>query len=394
MPGIRLRMPSSQTASTPPSGSDSTPPMPTMSADSQSTSATTRRREKPSARSAAISPSRWFTDTVSSTVMSSSANDSGHRRQHRRDLAEVGEAALLDAADHLLVGERLRSGAERGDRGRGGGRCRRWTSPGSCWPTARSSSPQARARLSAMRRRLRRLGGVEREVGDAGHAKRDRRERSSSAAHDARTSSDVARLDAEQSGRRLADHDLRAARPALSPKADRSRGGSSRDACRCRRRPGTRPSVRVPRRSRLALGDPERQRRSDRGQRGDASGGRGRVGHQRSGARPVGGADADVEAGAVEQIAHRDDEAVRQQQHVEEQRADGGDAEHAERRRAPAGARGCATRRPMARRALEPRVIGGRAAARCAGAAPTTRRRSPPRRAARRSPGRARPRRA
>ena len=43
------------------------------------------------------------------------------------------------------------------------------------------------------------------------------------------------------------------------------------------------------------------------------------------------GRDADVEAGAVEQIAHRDDQPVRQQQHVEEQRADGGDAEDAER---------------------------------------------------------------
>ncbi len=47
-----------------------------MSIDSHRTSATTRPRENPSARSAAISPSRWFTDTVSSTVMSSSANAS------------------------------------------------------------------------------------------------------------------------------------------------------------------------------------------------------------------------------------------------------------------------------------------------------------------------------
>jgi len=44
-----------------------------MSPDSHTTSAITRRREKPSARSAAISPSRWFTETVSRTVMSSSA---------------------------------------------------------------------------------------------------------------------------------------------------------------------------------------------------------------------------------------------------------------------------------------------------------------------------------
>jgi len=47
-----------------------------ISTDSHSTSATTRVRENPSARSAAISPSRWLTETVSSTVMRSSANPS------------------------------------------------------------------------------------------------------------------------------------------------------------------------------------------------------------------------------------------------------------------------------------------------------------------------------
>ena len=78
--------------------------MPTMSTDSHSTSATTRPREKPSARSAAISPSRWFTDTVSSTVMSSSANASVTVGQHGRDLPEVGEAGALQPAEHLLVG--------------------------------------------------------------------------------------------------------------------------------------------------------------------------------------------------------------------------------------------------------------------------------------------------
>ena len=49
--------------------------MPTSSADSQSTSAAMRRRENPIARRAAISPRRWFTDTVSSTVISTMPND-------------------------------------------------------------------------------------------------------------------------------------------------------------------------------------------------------------------------------------------------------------------------------------------------------------------------------
>jgi hypothetical protein len=47
-----------------------------MSADSARTSETMRRREKPSARSAAIWPSRWLIDTVSRTEINSTANDS------------------------------------------------------------------------------------------------------------------------------------------------------------------------------------------------------------------------------------------------------------------------------------------------------------------------------
>ena len=41
-----------------------------------STPATTRARDSPSARSAAISPSRWFTDTVSSTAISRNPKNS------------------------------------------------------------------------------------------------------------------------------------------------------------------------------------------------------------------------------------------------------------------------------------------------------------------------------
>ena len=48
--------------------------------------------------------------------------------------------------------------------------------------------------------------------------------------------------------------------------------------------------------------------------------------------RQLAGGDANVPAGSLEEIAHRDDEPLRQQEHVEEQRADRGDAEHAERR--------------------------------------------------------------
>ena len=44
------------------------------------------------------------------------------------------------------------------------------------------------------------------------------------------------------------------------------------------------------------------------------------------------GGDAHIEAGSLEQAAHRDDQTLREQQHVEEQRAHRRDAEHAKRR--------------------------------------------------------------
>ena len=58
----------------------------------------------------------------------------------------------------------------------------------------------------------------------------------------------------------------------------------------------------------------------------------GRVVNTRPGEeRRVGGQDADVESGAVEQIAERQHEPARQEQHVEQQRADRGDAEDCQR---------------------------------------------------------------
>src|SRR6185436_2178087 len=75
-PGIPRRMRSRTTASAPPSGSAAAPPTPTSSADSHSRFAAIRRRGKPSARSAATSPRRWFTDIVNSVATSRNANTS------------------------------------------------------------------------------------------------------------------------------------------------------------------------------------------------------------------------------------------------------------------------------------------------------------------------------
>ena len=48
--------------------------------------------------------------------------------------------------------------------------------------------------------------------------------------------------------------------------------------------------------------------------------------------RRLSGGHAHVVADLPEQAAHRDDQAAREQQHVEEQRAGGGDARHAQNR--------------------------------------------------------------
>src|SRR5262249_42491644 len=57
------------------------------------------------------------------------------------------------------------------------------------------------------------------------------------------------------------------------------------------------------------------------------------VWHTRSAdAHTVGRKNPHVEPGAVEQLAKRDRETAREEQHVEQQRADGGDAEDADQR--------------------------------------------------------------
>ena len=72
-------------------------------------------------------------------------------------------------------------------------------------------------------------------------------------------------------------------------------------------------------------------RRADGRQLGNLRGSGRAVGDVRFAGNRVGRGDADVEAGAVEQVPHRGHEPLRQQQHVEEQRAHGRHAEDAER---------------------------------------------------------------
>ena len=168
--------------------------MPTISADSESTSATTRAREKPSARSAAISPRRWLTETVSSTVISSSAKRHGDSRQHGRDLPEVGEAALLDASEQLVVGRRAQIGTQpresrrpsrRGSPSRrpGSGRPRRWRCRRTRLSSVSSGPPIAGSSLSSNGNSAmpataqRRTAAALRGPRDARDAQRERRAR-------------------------------------------------------------------------------------------------------------------------------------------------------------------------------------------------------------------------
>ena len=156
-----------------------TPPTPTSSADSHSSVAAMRRRGRPSARSAATCPSRWFTDTVSSVATSRNANAERDRRQHERDLAEVGEAVLVQL--------RRRSARSKT-------RARRGAAPGSprrprpnrlgsrrdqhdirlVVTSGRPRSIEARSVVTATGRSRRRL---ERELGDAHDAQRHGRQR-------------------------------------------------------------------------------------------------------------------------------------------------------------------------------------------------------------------------
>ena len=66
-----------------------------------------RCRGTPSARSAATWPSRWFTDTVSKRRHEQEREPERDRREHERDLTEVGEPVLVEPLHDLLVRERV-----------------------------------------------------------------------------------------------------------------------------------------------------------------------------------------------------------------------------------------------------------------------------------------------
>ena len=86
MSGMPRRIASSQRARASPSGRESSAAArPPAARTAHNTSATTRRRVKPSARSAAISPKRWFTETVSRTVM---------RRKPKKSVTELSTVEI------------------------------------------------------------------------------------------------------------------------------------------------------------------------------------------------------------------------------------------------------------------------------------------------------------
>ena len=312
--------------------------MPTISADSHSTSATTR---------AAREAERAQGGDLAEPLVHRHGQQHGDeqqrerqrdRRQHGRDLPEVGEAGPLQAADHLLVGH----GAQVGPHAAHGRRRRvhvaRRRAPASASASSAALPPHARVER---RHRAADHVLVERAKGNsampttcsapAAAISRSRDGSARAAAGDRRSAR------RRSVGERLVDHHFVRRRRRRGPRSTVHGCGPSpphrleADAIGPTSSLGPRP---------CAGGRTSRRRRSEWPARAPTSG---------SAAKAAATADASAmrrpprgsspvavtrmsKPGAVEQVAHRDDQAVRQQQHVEEQRADGGHAEDAERR--------------------------------------------------------------
>ena len=135
------------------------------------------------------------------------------------------------------------------------------------------------------------------------------------------------RLDAKRAGRVVVDDDFALARD-VTPAEDRP--GSERLAARAKERGSELGTVRLL--DGRILGS-HRHDRADRWQGRDARGDGGGIENVGTATgKLIGGRDPDFEPHSVEQVTHRDDEPLREQEHVEQQRADCCDAEDAERR--------------------------------------------------------------
>ena len=156
------------------------------------------------------------------------------------------------------------------------------------------------------------------EIGDARRAQGDR----------------AARFEHELGCDAFIDHEF-VRGVGISSAKDRPRGP---EPCTCRirrscRNPLERRSERQARRPvNLCTCRSNDQHRLHRGQRRYGFGSLERMRHAQAAAGKIAGADPNVPPATVEQVLHRHDEAARQHQHVEEQRANGRDTKNAKRR--------------------------------------------------------------
>ncbi len=254
------------------------------------------------------------------------------RRKDQRDLAEVREAVAIELLDHLVVGVHRQAGARALNRRDGGG--------GARVRTRRGENQIRVARAIFARRAMERLqrrrdavvaGAAEREPADAGDAARDRRHRGPHARRLRVDAHLVARRDAERGGERPADdHRARLAGGAIEIDAADDRpdaGGGAADADERHRRRGRA----------AARGNPRRQDAHERDlldfrQPAHQAGNRGRIGNRHPQRHAAAADDADVVPGALEEIRERKEQPAGEEEHVEEERADDGDARDGEER--------------------------------------------------------------
>ena len=265
-------------------------------------------------------------------------------REHRRDLPEIREPRVLHARHDLLVRRRIQVGPAAPDGSHG--RVRPVSLPRrNQQHVGLVAFVAARGRDAGARRRRRQLRGVvEGKVGDAADTEAHGRQGGAiRGAHRAQRDL-VARRRLEAAGQRLADQQSR--RHALRLRFEVLTGhdgpgpAATRIDAHQRQRQSDAPEPRRPRRrsSESAMTSATSGRAASSPAIAAACGSRGPPKR-----RGVGSHHANIESDTVEQIAERHDEPAREQQHVEQQRADRGNPENAERR--PTGLAGEASGR-------------------------------------------------
>ena len=148
------RIVSSHTDSASPTGTASSPPMPTSMLDSHMTPAATRDRDNPIARKAAMSAETVIYRHRQQNGDQEKTEEQSHRPQDGGDLTKIGKLHTAETLDELLVGDDIDIGMSRAYR-RGGresfGRRRRTNQQHLCTiATLPSAQPSTSISVPAM----------------------------------------------------------------------------------------------------------------------------------------------------------------------------------------------------------------------------------------------------